>query len=65
VVDLDRPHLSPVISVPDLIVKSMHASDVVMTLVDGEILYDRGQWPTINHERAEYDFKCSVRRLGV
>ena len=62
-VDLDKPHLSPALSVPDLVVNSMHASDIVMTMVDGEILYDRGQWPTINHERAGYDFKCAVRKL--
>lgn len=63
VVDLDKPHLSPVTDVAELVVSSMQASDVVMTMVDGEVLYDRGQWPTINDERAEYDFKCAVRRL--
>jgi hypothetical protein len=41
----------------------MHASDVVTTMVDGEIVYDRGQWPSINHERAQYDFRCALRRL--
>jgi 5-methylthioadenosine/S-adenosylhomocysteine deaminase len=64
-VDLDRPHLSPVLDLPNLIVNSMHAGDVVMTMVDGEILYDRGQWPTVNHERAGYDFKCAVRKLSA
>lgn len=64
-VDLDRPHLSPVSDLPNLVVNSMHAGDVVMTMVDGEVLYDRGQWPTINHERAGYDFKCAVRRLSA
>jgi 5-methylthioadenosine/S-adenosylhomocysteine deaminase len=63
VVDLDKPHLSPVTDVAELVVGSMQASDVVMTMVDGEVLYDRGQWPTINDERAEYDFKRAVRRL--
>ena len=62
-VDLDRPHLTPALDLPSLIVNSMHASDVVMTMVDGEILYDRGQWPSINHERARYDFQCALRRL--
>ena len=62
-VDLDRPHLTPALDLPNLIVNSMHASDVVMTMVDGEILYDRGQWPSINHERARYDFQCALRRL--
>ena len=64
-VELDRPHLSPVSDLPNLVVNSMHAGDVVMTMVDGEVLYDRGQWPTINHERAGYDFKCAVRRLSA
>ena len=62
-VDLDRLHLTPALDLPNLIVNSMHASDVVMTMVDGEILYDRGQWPSINHERARYDFQCALRRL--
>ena len=62
-VDLDRLHLTPALDLPNLIVNSMHASDVVMTMVDGEILYDCGQWPSINHERARYDFQCALRRL--
>ena len=65
VVDLDKPHLTPALDLPNLVVHSMHASDVVMTMVDGEILYDRGQWMTVNQERAEFDFRCAVRRLGL
>ena len=64
-IDLDRTHLSPVLDLPNLVVNSMHAGDVVMTMVDGEVLYDRGQWPSVNHERAAYDFKCAVRRLSA
>ena len=64
-VDLDRPHLSPVLDLPNLVVNSMHAGDVIMTMVDGEVLYDRGQWPSVNHERAGYDFKCAVRKLSA
>lgn len=40
VVDLDAPHLVPALDIPELAVNSMHASDVVMTLVGGELLYD-------------------------
>ena len=35
VVDLDRPHLTPAIDLANLIVHSMHASDVVKTFVGG------------------------------
>ena len=65
VVDLGKPHLTPALDLANLVVHSMHASDVVMTLVDGNVLYDRGQWLTLNQERAEFDFRCAVRRLGL
>ena len=65
VVDLHAPHLIPHLPslIPDLIVHSMQASDVTMTVVDGNILYDRGQFMTLNQGRAEFDFQCAVRRL--
>ena len=65
VVDLHRTHLTPCLDVPNLVVNSMHASDVVMTMVDGRVVYDRGQFMTVNQERAEFDFRIAVRRLGL
>jgi hypothetical protein len=43
----------------------MHASDVEMTIVGGEIVYERGQWMNVDHGRALYDLRCAVRRLGA
>lgn len=63
VVDMHKAHLIPALDIPNLVVNSMHASDVVMTLVNGEILYDKGQFLSMNQERVEFDFKCAVRRL--
>ena len=65
VVDLHKPHLIPHSAslIPDLVVHSMQASDVTMTVVDGTVVYDRGQFLTLNQERAEFDFRCAVRRL--
>ena len=63
VVDMHRVHLIPALDIPNLIVHSMHASDVIQTLVDGNVLYDRGQFMSVNQERAEFDFRCAVRRL--
>ena len=65
VVDLRRPHLTPALDIPNLIVHSMHASDVVLTMVGGEIVYEKGQWLNVNAERVEFDFRCAVRRLGL
>ena len=65
VVDLHAPHLVPHPSslIPDLVVHSMQASDVTMTVADGNVLYDRGQFMTLDRGRAEFDFNCAVRRL--
>ena len=68
VVALDKPHLNPCVDPANLIVHSAHASDVVMTIVDGRIVYERspGQsWMDINHERAKFDFEMSLRRLKI
>ena len=77
VVDLDKPHLTPCFDIPNLIVNSMHASDVVETWVDGRVVYKKPksevevvQWkdkdsivglPTAS--RAE--FLVAVKRIGL
>lgn len=63
VVDLDRPHLMPALDLPNLIVNSMQASDVVTTVVDGRVLYDHGDYPTLDRRQAEEKFRETVRRL--
>ena len=65
VIDLDRPHLSPAIDIPNLLVYAAQASDVVMTVVDGAILYDNGEYPSIYAEKARYEFLSAVRRIGL
>ena len=60
VVDLDRPHLTPCLDVPNLIVNSMHAGDVAMTIVDGRVAYARDR-PAPERERSA--FLAAVRRL--
>ena len=39
VVDMDKLHLIPAFDIPNLVVHSMHSSDVVMTVVGGETVY--------------------------
>ena len=65
VIDLDRPHLSPALNIPNILVYSAQASDVVMTVVGGTILYDRGEFTSIYAEKAKYEFLSAVRRLGL
>lgn len=63
VVDLDNIHLEPDLDTANLIVNSMRSSDVSMTVVNGEILYERGSFPTLDYARGKFDFKCAVRDL--
>ena len=67
VVDLDKPHLTPCLDIPNLVVNSMHASDVAETWVDGKMVYKKSkagvevELPTAT--RAE--FLEAVKRIGL
>lgn len=67
VVDLDRIHLTPHAPsmIPSLVVHSMHASDVIETIVDGEVIYERGTFPKIDEEAAKREFLAAVKRIGL
>ena len=41
----------------------MHASDVVETIVGGEVLYDNGAFPRIDAAAAKETFLASVKNL--
>lgn len=61
--DLDKPHLVPDYDTPALIVYSAQASDVVMTMVDGRILYENGEFLTLDRERIFRNFRKSCEYL--
>jgi len=50
VVDFDRAHLRPINDVVSSLVYSAQASDVVLTMVDGEVLYKEGKYKYIDIE---------------
>jgi 5-methylthioadenosine/S-adenosylhomocysteine deaminase len=58
VVDLDRLHLAPALDIANLVVHSMHASDVVMTFVGGRRIDFK------NKAEAKADLLAAVKRLG-
>ena len=62
VVDLKRLHLRPIgENLANLIVYSMHASDVVETYVRGEKLYDHGTFPKADVDKIKEVFDAGVR----
>ena len=65
VVELGRTHLTPCLDIPNLVVNSMHSSDVVATVVDGKTVYDSGAFATIDVAAARRELMASVARLGL
>jgi len=51
VIDLDKPHLYPRIDIPSLIVYSMSSKDISLTMCNGKILYENGQYFTLNKDK--------------
>ncbi|MBQ1215103.1 MAG: amidohydrolase family protein, partial [Firmicutes bacterium] len=62
-IDMDRPHLMPTHDIPSLLTYSAQGSDVVMTMVDGKILYENGVYMTIDFEKVKFDLDASVKRI--
>ena len=71
VVDLDKPHLLPAIDIPNLVVHSMHSSDVAMTIAGGRVAYDRSRagaefdGAATGLGEAKAKLLAAVRRLGL
>lgn len=61
--DLTKPHMVPNLDPLALTVYSAQGSDVVLTMVDGKILYENGEFLTLDAEKILYDAKAAVKRL--
>lgn len=62
-VSLEKPHMAPAHDIPSLLVYSAQGSDVAMTMVDGKVLYENGEYTTIDAERVRFDLAKSLVRL--
>lgn len=61
--DMDKPHLVPDYDTLALIVYSSQGSDVVMTMVDGKILYENGEYYTLDRDKILYEYMKSSEYL--
>ena len=53
-IDMDKPHLKPLHNITSALAYSAQGSDVCMTMVDGRILYQDGEFKTIDKEKVFY-----------
>lgn len=62
-ISLEAPHMYPALDKKALLTYSAQSSDVVMTMVDGKILYENGEFKTLDRERIYHDVKKTIERL--
>ena len=61
--DMSKPHLYPDFDTPALLTCSAQAGDVCMTMVDGNILYENGEFKTLDEDKVRADMQRAVERL--
>lgn len=62
-ISYEAPHMYPVLDKKALLTYSVQSSDVAMTMVDGKILYENGEFKTLDRERIYHDVKKTIERL--
>ncbi len=62
-VDTDRPHLVPDTDPLSNLVYSAQAGDVCLTMVDGRILYENGEYRTLDRDRILFEARQAAKRL--
>ena len=55
--DFDKPHLLPCHDVVSNVVYAARPTDVCLTVCKGKVLYENGQWLTLDIERIKHDVK--------
>jgi 5-methylthioadenosine/S-adenosylhomocysteine deaminase len=61
--DLNKPHLIPNLDPLALVCYSAQGSDVCMTMVDGKILYENGEFLTLDKERIYSETRAAIKRI--
>jgi 5-methylthioadenosine/S-adenosylhomocysteine deaminase len=62
-ISLDKPHMFPIVDEKSLITYSAQSSDVSMTMVDGKVLYENGEYKTLDKEKIYYDIEKAMKKL--
>ena len=60
VIDIDTPWMCPVHDMATNLIYSANGADVVLTMCDGAVLYENGEYATIDIERVKHEVRRSV-----
>ena len=61
--DIDQPHMVPVYHLANNLVYSASGSDIVLTMVDGRILWQDGEYKTIDIEKTMAEAQNAAFRI--
>lgn len=64
VIDTDKPYMHPCHDLMANLVYSAQGTDVVMTVCDGRVLYENGEYKTVDVERAVYEVEKSAYKYA-
>ncbi len=62
-VDMDRPHLVPNTDPLSNLLYSAQGGDVCLTMVDGRVLYENGEFATLDRDRILFEARKAAKRL--
>ena len=62
-VDMDRPHLVPNTDPLSNLLYSAQGGDVCLTMVDGRVLYENGEFATLDKDRILFEARKAAKRL--
>ena len=62
-VNLDKPHFYPLNDIVSNFVYSGQSADIDLVMVDGKILYEKGQFKTVDYEQVIFNVKRICKRL--
>lgn len=62
-IDMDKPHLIPVHNIISSLAYSVQGADVYLTMVNGRVLYENGEYKTIDKEQVKYNIEKCFKRL--
>ena len=63
VLDLSGPHMTPATDLLNNLIYAVNGFDTILTMVDGKVLYENGEYPTIDLERVKYEVSRRTRRI--
>ncbi len=61
--DIDKPYMMPSENLVNHLVYAGNGGDIVMTIVDGEILYEEGEYTTIDIKKVSYEVERAYKNI--